>query len=113
LLSGIGTPLAPLSVSAVGAWKLSDSFDRYVSFKNCDWEAQSQRVMAALQRHVDAAQNPFWAYFAEKRTEFRDKQGLDDLRVLHNFLPTLRELLEDCGDLDSLAMLEALEARLM
>lgn len=92
---------------------MSVSFDRYVSFQHCDWEAQSQRVMDALQRHIDAAENPFWAYFDKKRTELRDKQGLDDLRVLHNYLPTLRELLEDNGDLATLALLEDLEAKLM
>jgi uncharacterized protein YqeY len=92
---------------------MSALFDRYVSFKNSDWEARSERVMTRLQRHVDAAENPFWAYFAQKRTELRDKQGLDDLRILHNYLPTLRELLEDNGDLDTLAMLEELESQLM
>lgn len=92
---------------------MSGSFDRYVSFRDCDWQGQSQRVMAALQRHIDAADNPFWAYFARKRAELRDKQGLDDLRVLHNYLPTLRELLEDNGDHATLALLEDLEAKLM
>ncbi|WP_420135582.1 N(2)-fixation sustaining protein CowN [Rhodopseudomonas sp.] len=92
---------------------MSDSFDRYVSFKNCNWEIRSERVMARLQTHIDAGENPFWAYFAQKRTELREKQGLDDLRVLHNYLPTLRELLEDNGDLETLSMLEELEMHLM
>jgi hypothetical protein len=92
---------------------MSASFDRYVSFQHCDWEGRSERVMQRLQRHVDAAENPFWAYFAQKRAELRDKQGLDDLRILHNYLPTLRELLEDNGDLETLKMLEDLEANLM
>jgi N(2)-fixation sustaining protein CowN len=92
---------------------MSALFDRYVSFRNSDWEGKSQRVMAALQRHIDAAENPFWAYFAEKRIELRDRQGLDDLRILHNYLPTLRELLEDNGDLDTLALLEDLEVSVM
>jgi hypothetical protein len=88
-------------------------FDRYVSFKNADWEGKSQRVMQRLQIHIDAAENPFWAYFAQKRTELNQKQGLDDLRVLHNYLPTLRELLDDAGDSDTLAMLEDLEVTCM
>lgn len=92
---------------------MSVPFDRYVSFKNADWEGKSQRVMARLQRHIDAADNPFWAYFAKKRDELRAKQGLDDLRVLHNYLPTLRELLEECGDLETLEMLEDLEVTCM
>ncbi|ABD88732.1 N(2)-fixation sustaining protein CowN [Rhodopseudomonas palustris] len=88
-------------------------FDRYVSFKNADWEGKSQRVMAKLQSHIDAADNPFWGYFAKKRTELNEKQGLDDLRVLHNYLPTLREILEESGDDETLAMLEDLEVTCM
>jgi hypothetical protein len=92
---------------------MSASFDRYVSFRHSDWEGRSERVMARLQSHIDAGDNPFWAYFAQKRAELRDKQGLDDLRILHNYLPTLRELLEDNGDEETLAMLEDLEVNLM
>jgi len=92
---------------------MTAAFDRYVSFKNADWEGKSQRVMDRLQIHIDAAQNPFWAYFAQKRTELNQKQGLDDLRVLHNYLPTLREILEDNGDQETLAMLEDLEVTCM
>jgi hypothetical protein len=58
------------------------------------------------------ADSPFWPYF-ERQRKWAHAQGLDDLRVLHNFLPTLRELLEHLGDLDTLAMLEDLEESCM
>jgi hypothetical protein len=87
-------------------------FDRYVSFKNADWEAKSQRVIDALQPHVDRADNPFWAYFDQQRT-LAHARGMDDLRVLHNYLPTIREILEDSDDQDALALLEDLEVTCM
>jgi hypothetical protein len=87
-------------------------FDRYVSFKNADWEAKSQQVIDRLQRYVDAGDNPFWGYFAEQR-RLAHQRGMDDLRVLHNFLPTIRELLETIDDRDTLALLEDLEVTCM
>jgi hypothetical protein len=39
--------------------------------------------------------------------------GFDDLRVLHTYLPTLRELIADAGDDATLALLEDLEATCM
>lgn len=87
-------------------------FDRYVSFKNADWEGRSNRVMAGLMSHIEAGDSPFWPYFQRQR-ELAHARGLDDLRVLHNFLPTLRELLEDLGDEATLALLEELEETCM
>ena len=88
------------------------TFDRYVSFRNADWEGRSRRVMAGLRRHIEAGDSPFWPYFERQRT-LAHERGLDDLRVLHNFLPTLRELLEDLGDRETLALLEDLEEACM
>ncbi|MDF3811836.1 MULTISPECIES: N(2)-fixation sustaining protein CowN [Rhodopseudomonas] len=87
-------------------------FDRYVSFKNADWEAKSQRVIDRLQLHIDRDDNPFWAYFSRQR-ELAHQRGMDDLRVLHNFLPTIRELLDDLDDSETLALLEDLEVTCM
>lgn len=89
-----------------------EDFDRYVSFRNADWEARSDRVMAGLMRHIEASDSPFWPYFTRQRA-LAHERGLDDLRVLHNFLPTLRELLEGLGDADTLAQLEDLEETCM
>jgi hypothetical protein len=87
-------------------------FDRYVSFKNADWEGKSQRVIARLQHHIDCNTSPFWSYFAKQR-DLAHQRGMDDLRVLHNFLPTIRELLENLDDQQTLAMLEDLEVTCM
>jgi hypothetical protein len=86
----------------------TESYDRYVSFKNADWEAKSQRVLDRLQIHIDGETSPFWKYFIEQRT-WAHNQGMDDLRVLHNFLPTIRELLEGMDDRETLVLLEDLE----
>jgi hypothetical protein len=91
---------------------MSEQIDRYVSFKGIDWECKTNQVIAKLQVHMDLADSPFWPYF-ERQRKWAHEQGLDDLRVLHNFLPTLRELLENLGDLDTLAMLEDLEVACM
>jgi hypothetical protein len=87
-------------------------YDRYVSFANSDWEGRSSRVMARLQVHIDAADSPFWPYFVRQR-RLAHSQGLDDLRVLHNFVATLRELLENLGDREALQLLEELEETCM
>lgn len=87
-------------------------FDRYVSFKNADWEGRTSRVMTEIERHIEAHDSPFWPYFARQRA-LAHERGLDDLRVLHNFLPTLRELLEELRDTETLALLEDLEEACM
>jgi len=84
---------------------MSEQIDRYVSFKNIDCNARAQKMMDALQPYIEAAENPFWAYFSQKRAEFNAK-GYDDLRVLHNYLPTLKELIEDDEILSQLEDLE-------
>jgi hypothetical protein len=87
-------------------------FDRYVSFRDVDWEGRASRVMAGVTRHIEAGDSPFWPYF-ERQRALAQERGLDDLRVLHNFLPTLRELLEALGDMETLALLEDLEQACM
>lgn len=86
--------------------------DRYVTFKNIDCEGKTGAVMARIQDHVAAGDSPFWDYFRLQR-ELAHGRGLDDLRVLHTYLPTLRELLEDLGDHETLDMLEDLERTCM
>jgi hypothetical protein len=87
---------------------MTETYDRYTSFKNADWEAKSQRVLDHLQVHIDGQTSPFWNYFIQQR-KWAHQQGMDDLRVLHNFLPTIRELLEGLDDQKTLALLEDLE----
>ena len=87
-------------------------FDRYVSFANADWEGRSARVMEGVLAHVEAKDSAFWPYFLRQR-DLAHARGLDDLRVLHNFLPTLKELLEELGDAATLEKLEDLEENCM
>lgn len=87
---------------------LDQQTDRYVSFKNIDCDGKTRAVMARIEQHVTAGDNPFWDYFRQQR-ELAHGRGLDDLRVLHNYLPTLRELLDDLDDQETLDMLEELE----
>jgi N(2)-fixation sustaining protein CowN len=86
--------------------------DRYVTFNGIDCEGRTVVVMQAIERHAAASASPFWAYFETQR-RLAHGRGLDDLRVLHNFLPTLKELLEDGDDDQTLALLEDLEVTCM
>lgn len=86
--------------------------DRYTSFRNIDCAGKAQLVIDRLQPLLDAAENPFWAYFSRQRAEAHAK-GFDDLRVLHTYLPTLRELLSEAEHDETLALLEELEVTCM
>lgn len=86
--------------------------DRYVTFRNIDTDGMTRAVMARVLAHVAEGDSPFWPYFETQRA-LAHSRGLDDLRVLHNFLPTLKELLEDLEDPETLALLEELETQCM
>ena len=88
----------------------TDAVDRYVTFSDIDCDGRTRRTMAAIEAHAAASASPFWAYFETQR-RLAHGRGLDDLRVLHNFLPTLKELLEE--DAATLALLEDLEVTCM
>ncbi|MBB2191823.1 N(2)-fixation sustaining protein CowN [Gluconacetobacter azotocaptans] len=91
---------------------MTEQFDRYLTFKDLNWEERADRIFAALQPHFDQETSPFWPYFLKQRA-ISHRQGLDDLRVLHNFLPTLRDLLEELNDTETLLLLEELEVLCM
>lgn len=86
--------------------------DRYVTFANIDTEGMTRAVMARVLDHVARGDSPFWPYFEQQRA-LAHSRGFDDLRVLHNFLPTLKELLEDLDDAETLTLLEELETQCM
>lgn len=86
--------------------------DRYITFKDIDHDGMTRAVMERVLRHVAAGDSPFWPYFEEQRA-IAHRRGFDDLRVLHNFLPTLRELLESLDDTETLDLLEELERQCM
>lgn len=91
---------------------MSAQIDRYVSFRNVEWERRTAEVFDLLQVHFDTNTSPFWKYFLRQR-DIAHYQGLDDLRVLHNFLPTLKDILEGLDDGVTLGKLEELEVLCM
>lgn len=91
---------------------MARSLERYESFLNIDCAAKCARVMEALMVHIEAGDNPFWTYFMKKR-EQHHAEHLDDLRVLHSYLPTIREILDEKGDAHALALLADLEESCM
>lgn len=91
---------------------MNEAYDRYVSFKGCDWEAKCERIMERLQKHRDEDTSAFWAYFFKQRIQAH-RQGLDDLRVLHNYVSTMRDILEMLEDEYTLELLEDLEVTCM
>ncbi len=91
---------------------MSSNFDRYVSFLGADWESMADRVLERINLHIEKADSDFWPYFQRQR-DWAHRQGLDDLRVFHNFLPTLKELLESLDDHETLALLVELEEAYM
>ena len=91
---------------------MDEHTDRYASFRNIDCAGKARLVIEHLQPLLDAGENPFWAYFRAQRQAAHAK-GFDDLRVLHNYLPTLRELLSEAEAHAALALLEDLEVTCM
>jgi hypothetical protein len=89
-----------------------DVHDWERNFNLSDCDSKCECVMARLQDHFDRKTNPFWPYFLKQRNHARS-QGLSDLRVLHNYVSTLRELLEELQDRQTLALLEDLEETCM
>ena len=81
------------------------TFERYVSCRNMEGESKTAEVFGLLQTHFDKKTSPFWVYFLKQRG-IAHAQRLDDLRVLHNFLPTLKDILEDTRTLHKLEELE-------
>ena len=83
--------------------------DRYMSFDGIDCDGNARRVMACIEDLMAAGQgSAFWDYFMAKRS---GGSGLrpDDLFLIHAHLNQVRELFEESGADDALALLEQLE----
>lgn len=91
---------------------MKEVFIRDSSVDNYDWEEKCAPIMVRLREHFDRQTSPFWPYFFRQRSH-ANSQGLNDLRVLHNYVSTLRELLEELDDGHTLALLEDLEETCM
>jgi hypothetical protein len=88
----------------------SKQTDRYVSFIGIDCDGNARRVMELIEKHMaeSGQPEPFWEYFMGKR---RSPSGPppDDLFLVHCHINQIRELFEEIGDEDALALLFILE----
>ena len=84
--------------------------DRYVSFEGIDCNGNAGLIMAYIERnqHDAGGRNQFWEYFTAKRHP-RSGPLPDDLFLVHSHINQIRELFEECGDEEALALLMSLE----
>lgn len=90
--------------------------DRYISFAGIEGDKNSQELVALLSRHIDVPgkSNPFWEKFKEKlakvgQPEQNGGRCLEELFLIHSYINNIRELFEENGDLQALALLEKIE----
>lgn len=84
--------------------------DRYVSFIGIDCDGNARRVMEIIEKHLAESDQPepFWEYFMGKRTP-RSGPPPDDLFLVHCHINQIRELFEEIGSEEALALLFQLE----
>lgn len=84
--------------------------DRYVSFLGLDCDAKARRLMDYIRRHIDepGRSNAFWDYFKKKAVGGSGPRP-DELFLVHSNLNQIRELLEERGDDEALALLDRIE----
>jgi hypothetical protein len=85
--------------------------DRYVSFRDIDFEANMAAVLVHLARRLEGPErdNPFWKRFSERlaAAEAGEASIADRLLLLHSHVYYLNDLFED--DEDASAALAKLE----
>lgn len=91
--------------------------DRYVTFRGIDGDGNSRRLVVMLRHHIDDPDksNPFWEKFKEKLALAGSAAGnggrqLDELFLVHSYINNIRELFEQYGDEQALALLDQIEA---
>ncbi len=91
--------------------------DRYVSFVGIEGDRNARELVLMLRRHIDdpAKGNRFWQLFKEKLARVGEPDGnggrcLDELFLIHSYINNIRELFEEYGDQEALALLERIEA---
>lgn len=84
--------------------------DRYISFACIDCDGNARQVMEMIDRHlaIPGRSNPFWEYFAKKRTVGSGPHP-DELFLIHCNINQIRELFETWNDEEALQFLELLE----
>lgn len=84
--------------------------DRYISFDGIDCAGNARRIMECIERNQESAGagQAFWVYFMAKR---HPAHGLapDDLFLVHSHINQIRELFENSGDSEALALLFQVE----
>lgn len=84
--------------------------DRYISFDGIDCSGNARRVMTMIECNMaeSGKSSPFWEYFMAKRKP-GSGPAPDDLFLVHCHLNQIRELFEERGDEEALALLALLE----
>lgn len=90
--------------------------DRYVSFAGIEGEKNSRDLIRMLRQHIDLPQrsNLFWEQFKSKLEKVGQPAAnggreLDELFLIHSYINNIRELFEEYGDREALALLERIE----
>lgn len=91
----------------------TENGDRYVSFKNIDFEGNMRAVLGHLFRHIDdpAGSNALWERFKERLAEAERGGNVraDKLLLLHSHVYYMVDLFEEREDEAALAALRKLE----
>jgi hypothetical protein len=82
--------------------------DRYLSFKGIDFDGQASRMIERITLHTKGGDDPFWAYFFQRRNATTGMR-YDDQLLLSSFVNQVRELLEARDDALGLEWLDQLE----
>jgi N(2)-fixation sustaining protein CowN len=84
--------------------------DRYVSFKGIDCAGNARRVMDHVRAYMadPASSNVFWEHI-KRRMDIGVGPKQDDMLFVHVYLNQIRELFEERGDADALALLDRIE----
>jgi hypothetical protein len=87
--------------------------DRYVSFRDIDFEGNMARVLSHLQRYTDNPEtsNAFWERFKNRLAQIETGSGSisDKLLLLHSHVYYLVDLFEEHDDATALSDLKKLE----
>ena len=82
--------------------------DRYLSFKGIDFDGQAGRMIERITLHTEGRDDPFWAYFFQRRNATSGMR-YDDQLLLSSFVNQIRELLEVRDDAQGIEWLDQLE----
>jgi N(2)-fixation sustaining protein CowN len=90
-----------------------DTADRYVSFRDIDFDGNMKAVLGHLRRHIDdpAKNNALWDRFRARlaAAESGENAVADALLLLHSHVYYIAELFEENEDEEALAALRKLE----